>query len=309
MKSIKTTTDPVKLKVKTFEAAPDDFDPSSASKTTLMRHGIAPKPDKEKEPKLFAAWDKVYSKKLKHIVPEFVENKTKRHRPTQHPKILKNGTSTSTNWSGMAVFPAAGDKIKWLIGNWIVPDPNQPSSLPTGQWYYSSAWIGIDGWGSSDVCQAGTDADVLVQNGITHKQVSAWWEWFPDYSVTINNFPVSSGDYMTCLICSTGANTATIYLTNVSTGIHTSFQITAPSGVTLKGNCAEWIVEAPTVNGGQSALANYGATFFDECYAWTQNNVKIEAGSGTPINMVNSTNQVISQTAVEGAEIFKDSFV
>lgn len=309
MKRINKEANTGKLKIKTFEAAPENFNPFTASKTTLMRHGIAPKPDKAKDPELYATWNKVYSKNLKHIVPEFVENKTKRHRPSQHPKNLKNGTSTSTNWSGLAVFASTGDKFKWIIGNWIVPDPNQPTSLPTGQWYYSSAWIGIDGWGSNDVLQAGTDSDVLLQNGVAHKQVSAWWEWFPNYSVTINNFPVSSGDYMTCLICAISANTATIYLTNISTGTHTSFQITAPSGITLKGNCAEWIVEAPTVNGGQSALANYGATFFDECYAFTQNSVKADAGTGTPINMVNGSNQVISQTAIEGAEIFKDSFV
>jgi len=309
MKNAKKEIAMDKLKIKTFEAAPEGFDPLTASKTTLLRHGIVPKPDEVKEPKLYEAWHKVYSRKLKHIVPEFVENKSKQHRPSKHPKDLKNGTSTSTNWSGVAVFPPAGDVFKWMTGNWIVPDPNQPPSLPTGEWYYSSAWIGIDGWGSNDVLQAGTDSDVLVQNGVTHKQVSAWWEWFPNYSVTINNFPVASGDYMTCLICATSTTTATIYLTNISTGIHTSFQITAPSGTILRGNCAEWIVEAPTVNGGQSALANYGATFFDESYAFTQKGVEVNAGTGTPINMVNSSNSVISQTVIEGTEILKTSFV
>jgi hypothetical protein len=203
----------------------------------------------------------------------------------------------------------AGDTFKWITGNWIVPDPNQPSSLPTGQWYYSSAWIGIDGWGSGDVLQAGTDSDVLVQNGVAHKQVAAWWEWFPNNSVTITNLPVTSGDYMTCLICSTGATTATIYLTNVSTNTHASFQITIPSGAKFQGNCAEWIVEAPTVNGGQSALCDYGATFFDEAYAYTTKNVQENAGVGNTINMVNSANTVISQVLIEAPQLLKASFV
>jgi hypothetical protein len=33
--------------------------------------------------------------------------------------------------------------------------------------------------------------------------------------------------------------------------------LTAPSGTKLVGNCAEWIVEAPTVGGSQSALAEH----------------------------------------------------
>ena len=119
-----------------------------------------------------------------------------------------------------------------------MPDVNQPANLPTGEWYYSSAWIGIDGDGSPDVLQAGTDCDVLVQNGTVYKQVSAWWEWFPEYSVTISNFPVSTGDYMTCLFCVIDNTTASMYVTNITSGIHTSFQINAPAGTMLQGNCA-----------------------------------------------------------------------
>jgi hypothetical protein len=139
--------------------------------------------------------------------------------------------------------------------------------------------------------------------------VAAWWEWFPNNSVTITNLPVTSGDYMTCLICSTGATTATIYLTNLSTNTHASFQITIPSGAKFQGNCAEWIVEAPTVNGGQSALCDYGATFFDEAYAYTTKNVQENAGVGNTINMVNSTNTVISQALIEAPQLLKASFV
>jgi len=251
----------------------------------------------------------VYSRKLTHIVPEFRVNKGKQHRPVGKRVDRKDGTSTSTNWSGVVVPSPAGDTFKTITGNWMVPDPNQPANLPAGEWYYSSAWIGIDGWGSNDVLQAGTDSDVLVQNGVPTKSIAAWWEWFPADSVAITNLPVTSGDYMSCQITSTGAKTATVYLTNLSTNTHAAFKITIPSGATFKGNCAEWILEAPTVNGGQSALCNYGATFFDESFAHTAKNVLENAGTGNTLNMVNGASTVISQAEIEAAQLLKVSFV
>lgn len=309
MNNKKNLTQVGDLQIKTFDSAPEEFDPMTASAAKLAHYGFVPRPDAEKEPELYKKWHTVYSKKLKHIVPEFVRNENKQHFVMKHKKDTKEGTSTSSNWSGAVVNSPANDSFKWMTGNWIVPDVNQPSSLPTGQWYYSSAWIGIDGDGSPDVLQAGTDCDVLTQNGSVYKQVSAWWEWYPETSITINNFPVKSGDYMTCLICVNSTTTASIYMTNITSGIHTSFSITAPNGTSLRGNCAEWIVEAPTVGGGQSGLADYGATFFDESYAYTTAGVLANAGSGNTINMVNSANSVISETLIETPQLIKLSFV
>lgn len=297
------------LSITTFEAPPEGFDPMSAAPSKLLHHGLAPRPDPEKEPELFRKWSAVYSKKLTHIVPEFQKNEHKHHAPLAARAATREGSSTSTNWSGVVVPSPAGDSMKWVTGNWIVPDPSQPAALPTGRWYYSSAWVGIDGWNSSDVLQAGTSQDVLVQNSSTTKSVYAWWEWFPNYEVAISNLPVSAGDYMTCLICSTSATTATVYLTNLTTSTHTSFQITIPKGATFKGNCAEWILEAPTINGGQSALCDYGATFFDQAYGYTAKNVQENAGAGNVINMVNSSNSVISQGVIEAAQVLKASYV
>ena len=309
MPSKKTRTTIGELKVTTFEVPPEGFDPLTAPPSKLLRHGVAPRPDKDKQPELYKKWHQVYSKKLTHIVPEFRKNEYKYHRPAADRTAVKDGTATSTNWSGVVVPAPSGDTFKWITGNWIVPDPNQPPGQATGQWYYSSAWVGIDGWGSADVLQAGTSQDVLVQNGVTHKSVYAWWEWFPNYEVAISNFPVNSGDYMACLICSTGATTATVYLTNLSTNTHASFNITIPGGATFKGNCAEWIVEAPTINGGQSALCDYGATFFDQAYAYTAKNTQENAGVGNTINMVNGSNSVISQALIEATQLLKTSFV
>lgn len=54
-----------------------------------------------------------------------------------------------------------------------------------------------------------------------------------------------------------GSTTATIYITNRTTGASMSYNFSAPGGTKLVGNSAEWIVEAPQINGAQSAIADY----------------------------------------------------
>jgi hypothetical protein len=96
---------------------------------------------------------------------------------------------------------------------------------------------------------------------------------------------------ITALLCTSGAGatSATGYFTNRTTGASTSFTFTAPSGTSLTGNCAEWIVEAPTVGGSQSAMADYGEVFFSVCeavaYDANNNPTTVSGGSGDNINM------------------------
>jgi hypothetical protein len=292
------------VKVTTFEVPPLGFDPRGATKARLAHHGIAPKPDKDKQPELFEKWMNVYSKKLIHIVPEFVRNENKKHRPAANRSREKDGSQRSFNWTGVVARPPVGDRFKWITASWIVPNPSQPHGLAKGKRYYSSAWIGIDGWLPGDLLQAGTESDILMQDNAAHRTVSHWWEWYPDGSVTINNHPVAPGDYVACLICSTG-QTAMIYFANLSAHTHTSFQIRIPRGSTFKGNSADWVVEAPLINGAQSELADYGATFFDGSYAGTQKEVRVDSGSGFTVKMMNGAKDVVSEGTIRGSDLLK----
>ncbi len=58
------------------------------------------------------------------------------------------------------------------------------------------------------------------------------------------------------------------------------------------GNCAEWIVEAPTVGGSQSAIADYGEVFFSVCEAFTTKGSTVNGGSGDNINMTAGSSTV-----------------
>jgi hypothetical protein len=196
------------------------------------------------------------------------------------------------------VFAPAGKPFSWVQGDWVIPDVDAPTE---NQWYYCASWIGIDGDNSSDVCQIGFECEVYRSGNSVTRYVYPWFEWFPAGEVAITNFPVSPGDMVTTLLCTSGAGatSATAYFTNRTTGVTTSLSFSAPSGTSLTGNAAEWIVEAPTVGGGQSAVADYGEVFFSVCEAFAgtigSGGATINGGTGDSINMLDASANVVSQ--------------
>ena len=287
------------LGVRLFQRPPEGFDPLQADDRELLVYGYPARPDEDRHPELHETWKRMVSRPLTIIEPQFALRTDKQHG-------IRNtiANDTSTNWSGAVSFAPKGDSATYVIGQWTVPDVVAPG---LGS-YYCASWVGIDGDGSPDVLQAGTECDVLSFGFFTAKQTYVWWEWYPNYEVQIANFPVTSGDVMFCAICVHSDTEAGFYLTNVTTGASTSFTKTAPSGTHLVGNCAEWIVEAPTVNGGQSALARYGDVYFDECIAGTKNHALLHGGDGDLITMVDSSNHKISIPTRETDDLIKVQF-
>jgi hypothetical protein len=270
--------------VKVFTFSPsENFDPLTASDSELAKNGFPVPPA---DPRHRERFNKVFTQlkgKFRYIEPAFRVNPRIQHRPRS--KRDANSTESSTNWSGAVVYAPPGDSFKWVQGDWVVPDVAAP---PDNQpQYFCASWIGIDGDGSGDVFQAGVESDVN-SGGTTAASIYPWWEWFPISEVQITNLQVNAGDMVTMVLCSekgAGSTTGTVFFSNRTTGESTSVGLTAPSGTTLVGNSAEWIVEAPTVDGGQSALADYGEVFFSVCDAYTVGGVTVDGGTGNNINM------------------------
>lgn len=281
------------LSVRTYEPPPADFDPLTAPDNLLLHHGFPARPNPQTAPELRKRWERVFSRKLTYIVPTFRESIGKTHGPRL--KSETEDSATSGNWSGSVVFlpPTADNSFQWITGRWTVPNP-YPSDSHVD---HASEWIGIDGdGGSNDVLQAGTETMTTFWGPFCY----VWWEWFPKNEVAISSFPVAPGDIMQCLLCTGAPTSGTFYLLNVSRRIHTSFTVTAPSGTSLVGNCAEWIVERPAVDGSLTSLANYGLVYFDEGFAGyeeTQTNL----GSGTLLTMVGSSGFPLSVPTVEAS--------
>jgi hypothetical protein len=285
---------PSGLKVKTFRP-PDGFDPLTADNDDLQRYGFPPRPDDPRQQARYETVLKRLKGKLNYIEPTLRRNTEMFHGPRRR---ISDAVETSTNWSGGVVFAPSGQSFSWLQGDWVIPDVDAPTE---NQWYYCANWIGLDGDGSGDVCQAGIECEVYRSGTSITRNIYPWWEWFPESEVMISNLTVSPGDMVTLVLCAgpgAGSTNATAYFTNRTTGDATSVGFTAPGQTTLVGNCAEWVVEAPTVGGQQSAMADYGEVFFSVCEAFLGTvgggGSTVDGGTGDSINMDDSAGNEVS---------------
>ena len=283
------------ISIVTFEP-PSGFDPFIASPVELTKNGFPPIPQDPAQRERYQRMFNQLRHKLHYVPPTFRVNPDRVHGP--RVRRPTDGTETSGNWSGGVVYAPAGQSFKWVEGDWVVPDVDAPLQ---NQWYYCASWIGIDGDGSADVCQAGVECEAYRSGTTITRHIYPWWEWYPGPEVQITNLAISPGDMIVMLICTAqgvGSTTATVYYTNRTTGASTSFSITAPGTTKLVGNSAEWIVEAPTVGGAQSQIADYGEVFFSVCTASLTNNTTVNGGTGNNINLTSGGNVVSSGTLI-----------
>jgi hypothetical protein len=100
-----------------------------------------------------------------------------------------------------------------------------------------------------------------------------------------------------------------IFLTNVTAGFGLFFVATAPKGTLLKGNCAEWIIEALEINTSAPELAKYTTVDFKDCATVSVKDDVIYPGSGAPIDMVNSGGAVISKGSIVSSREVQVAYV
>ncbi|HJP78592.1 MAG TPA: G1 family glutamic endopeptidase [Pseudonocardiaceae bacterium] len=152
----------------------------------------------------------------------------------------------SSNWSGYA--ETAGGYTS-ATANWTVPSVSSSSSAT-----YSSAWVGIDGDGNSNLIQTGTEADYY--SGRAH--YDAWWEILPAAETVITNITVHPGDSFTGTVSKVSGTTWKITLRDNTTGASFSSNKT----YTGPGHSVEYIQEAPEVGGRIAKIAHFSTFSF-----------------------------------------------
>jgi len=285
------------------EAPPAGFDALKASSDELKKYGLPPKPDATANPQRYAKWSKYLSKPLTFVAPtlKIIEND---RNPLAQQLVKVKNTATSSNWSGIVLTNPTPDKYTAIEGEWIVPNA-YPNSTDANGTYWVATWIGIDGDGTSDVLQAGTDSYVVVSNGqIVSQSALAWYEWFPSYPVTLN-FAVHPGDTIWGFVEAESATTGYAFLENVGAGTYTSVTFNAPSGVSLQGNSAEWIVEDP--GNPEVLFPNFGSTAFFDTWAYCGQWQNLSNG-GIAINLVEG-GDTLSEPIDETSTSFIDVYV
>ena len=286
-----------------------NFDPSSASDADIAANGFPPRPDKQRSPGAFAAWQRAVTSNAVRVVP--ILRRTNIRHGVNRSRGVTDSTALSDNWSGYVLLNSvtsySTNSFDVILGNWVVPKAQQAIGTCTAAMAYSSTWIGIDGAASSDVLQAGTESDASCGGSITQPLYDAWYEWYPDNEVVISNFAVSGGDDVYVQVWSTGPSAGHAYMINYTTDQTVNLSFSAPAGVSLVGNSAEWIVERPTVNGSLPALTNYVQDFFSYAYVGdfaaniSQPGAAATGVTAVPFQMIgSSTTDVISNPTLLG---------
>lgn len=165
------------------------------------------------------------------------------------PRISeRNGLSL--NWSGYAVTGSSGS-VTGVSGSWVVPTVSCSSKTA-----YAAFWAGIDGFNSNTVEQAG----VLAQCSSGRAFYSAWYEFYPNPSVTIGTITVMPGDKVYVSVTFSSG----VFTVDLTDGSHTYTTSGTVSGAARSS--AECITERPSIGGSITSLANFGTVSFGQYY-------------------------------------------
>jgi hypothetical protein len=307
----------------TIEAPPAGFDPISASDEELKYHGFPPRPNPGTDSKAYASWVEAMKHSKTRVAPQLQQTNIL-HGPAQikknvnpsateaHPILSQQPSNTyySSNWSGYVAFSGAssyGSSYYYLINDMVVPIAQQRPGSCTGGWAFGSEWNGIDGWGSGDVLQAGVEFDAYCSGAVRSTYYSAWYEWYPYGEVRIGGLPVTAGDDVFVEVWHTSATQGYAYLVNLDTNQSVTVGFGAPPGVSLVGNSAEWVVEAPTVGGSLATMVDYTRVPFWDSYAYTEAYAFYDVASSTPVDMEVGTS-IVSYPEYLGVEAFTMHF-
>ena len=182
----------------------------------------------------------------------------------------------STNWAG---WIASGTTFSGVGGDWTVPSV---VSTPAAQ--YSSEWVGIDGVLDTDLIQTGTSQDTPSTS--TSSPYFAWYELIPGSAVVIDA-PVAPGDAMRASITEGSPGSWTIAIEDQTQ----SWIYTNTFSYSMSAQTAEWIEEAPTVDGSQSTLADFGSSTFSSLGVSGQD---ASAVGLTDVDMLDSAGAIIA---------------
>lgn len=239
-----------------YEVPPSGFNPLAASDFELEQWGFPPRPSVSNVT-AYARWKRLVS--VKRVTPQLTFTNIYQG-PARNVKFspTSNTSATSNNWSGYVLDGANGTfKVNetQVSADWNIPSVAQAVGTCNSTWDYSSQWVGFDGWGSSDVLQAGNEADATCSSTL----YSFWYEWYPNTETRVSSPVAQPGDWVTVQVWyTTTSPNGHAYWADYRTGASASVGFNAPSGTTFEGNSAEWVMERPTVSGSLADLANYG---------------------------------------------------
>jgi len=205
----------------------------------------------------------------------------------------------SGNWAG---YVATGTNITSVTGSWTVPNAG---TVPPG---VSATWVGIGGYKTSDLIQAGTQqASAPYSSVFAGGAYGAWYELLPASPVYFTGCAgdptcsVAPGDHMSVTITNTGGNSWNIDMTDTGKWSYTNTTINYVSSE----SSAEWIHEAPSAAGAVPIpVGGSGTVTFDGANSTVINGVTKTIGESNAV----STVALPVETTVSALDSDEDGF-
>lgn len=184
------------------------------------------------------------------------------------PTLAAEGTE---NWAGYvtATGPiiALANQVDGVHGHWTVPIVDCTGVPDT----VLGVWVGIDGLLSPTVEQVGTATECRQGRATSY----AWTEIYPGPPLTIAQ-PLRPGDVIDAAVTYIGGAQFDLSVNDTSAGWRYSERRQAVG----RRDSAEWIVEAPVINGKLTTLANFGTVAFSDAGATIDGQDRRLGGTG-----------------------------
>jgi len=297
---------PSGLEATVYASVPEAFEPETATDQQLLDYGYPPRPDASNADAM-ALWRRAVH--TTRVSTDLVEKPGIYHRPAQElstQQTKQNVTGTSGNWSAV-ILDKAGADFTTIYGYFAVP--NVASQVAGTGNAYSSIWVGLDGNGTSDLIQDGTESDWVGGKAV----YDAWVEVLPAAETLLPGLKIAAGDaiYTTTSYVVTGGKAyAQFTVANFNTNKNVSTKIAFPTSLTFTGQSAEWVVERTQVNGSfENPMPRYGLAFFSAAYAQIGGSTTLYPANGTAASVATTeyitmhdspTNTNLSEPLAEG---------
>jgi Peptidase A4 family len=250
---------------------PEGFKPIGQPPDVLARYGIPETPDPRTQPKLHAAWLRIFAPPLNWVPPVLEQLFVEAAEPPRFQQTrLETRIQPSDNWCGALIVPHGGLQFVQVFGEWAVPTPKLPRPFDQAQAgnkhvYQSSTWIGLDGdrlYLNSSLPQVGTAQELAVAaNGTEAPEYYAWFQWWARDQTALRfkklkNVQIQAGTDVMGLIWAIDPTHVHVVFRNfaplnqITIFRRRSPDIQVPPNPivqpTISGATAEWIMERPT---------------------------------------------------------------
>ena len=166
----------------------------------------------------------------------------------------------SPNWSGYVAVACPACHLRYVAASWTVPAVNCAASPPIAQ---AESWVGLDGWGSGTLEQAGTDSSCTDGRAAYY----AWYQMYPAQPVVWYgpgrlSYDVNAGDQIRASVyydATSGRWQLTV--DDRTSGLAVTTSQPCPPGMHCGNADAEVIMEAPNL-GANVPLADFGTVTY-----------------------------------------------